>query len=147
VDHDEMQAMWGAMEEHEKFLSMVSYGVGVTNAGYEVGWTPAKTKKKLKDPEFAQLVADAQEMLAERFEQALYARAQAGNVPALQLVLYSKYGDRGWRPPAQKIQHEGSGKIDLVVVASVAAAVKETISAGHIGELQGPIEDAEIVDP
>jgi hypothetical protein len=147
MDQDEFDLRLAAMEGTEKFLFAVANGVGPINAGYECDWTPAVTRSKLKDPEFAILVKDAMEMRAEKFEQALYKRALAGNVPALQLVLMSQYADRGWKPPATKITHEVGGKVDVNIVASVREAVKERISAGHVAELQGPIEEAEVVDP
>jgi hypothetical protein len=146
MDQDEFDALFDGLTEDDKFLRMVSYGIGRVNAGYECGWTPHQTRRRCSDKEFAVLVRDAEEMLAERFEHALYKRAMAGNVPALQMVLYSKHKERGWTPPAQKVLHEGSGKIDINIVASVKEAVRASLDPSSVAALQGPIEEGEILE-
>lgn len=134
------------IDKHETFLELISTGVGPINAGYHVGWTPAKTRALLGDPEFAELVDIAEERLVEGIEQSLHAKALAGNMRAIEMVLYAKHADRGWRPPTQRHAHQVEGRVDAVIVESVKAANKALVSTTAIAELQGPIDDAEIVD-
>jgi len=45
------------LKAQEEFVSLVSRGISPVNAGIEVGWSPRQTKKRLKDEEFADVVA------------------------------------------------------------------------------------------
>lgn len=133
------------MEECTRFLELVRIGVGPLNAGLEVGWSPAKTRRMMKQPEFADLVADANDQLDENIQAALARAAQNGNMTAIQMWLYNRKPDE-WRD-VKRIEVHNQTEISIGVVASVKQAAAELLREHGPKALQpGGFIDAEVVD-
>lgn len=109
----------------EIFIERVASGVPVVNAGIEVGWSPSKTRHLLKDPDFAEIVAGSIDRANATIEEALYAKAAAGNVAAIQLWLFNREPDR-WRD-VRRIEIRNDTRVSIAAVASVKAGVLELL--------------------
>ena len=138
---DEKQARAG-----RRFLELIADGVGPISAGIEVGWSPAKTKRMMKDTEFAELVSFAQDQTIESVEKAMVDQAKKGNVRAGQFFLLNRAPDR-WRD-VKHIQVDQNTQLDVGVIVGVKEGVLEALRAGGIKSLQ-PARDvieADVVD-
>ena len=130
------------MAAREQFVELVAQGVAPINAGIEVNWSPHMTKKKLKDPEFADIVAGALDRANASVEEALYRRALAGNVSAMQMWLFNREPDR-WRD-VRRIEVRSDHRVSITAVESVKAGVLELLREHGVEQMQAL--DAEIID-
>ncbi len=139
--------------EREQFLELVASGVRPLRAGIEVGWSPHKTRRELKDPDFAELVSLAEDQLIEDIEATLFAQAKRGNMTAIQMVLYNKRPDE-WRD-VKRIEIQHDTKVQIGVIHSVKAAAAELLREKGVAAVQqlvagdsgqGEVVDAEIID-
>ena len=140
-----MTAVFTKVEEigsHEEYFALRREGCGQMNAAEAVGWTPAKLKKLLKDPEFLELDRIMQVRLLETIEEKEYELARRGNQRAIEMVLFCKAADRGWHPPTQKVSIERNDTVRIEMVNSTVAALKEALALpGAVAALQqGAIE-------
>lgn len=133
------------IEECTRFLELIRSGVGPLNAGLEVGWSPAKTRRMLKQPDFAELVSDANDQLDENIQGALARAAQNGNMTAIQMWLYNRRPEE-WRD-VKRIEVHNQTEISIGVVASVKQAAAELLREHGPRALQpGGMIDAEVID-
>jgi hypothetical protein len=136
------------MVAREEFIGMVANGISAVNAGVAVGWTPAHTRKLMRNEEFAEIVKGAQEQANGTVEEALYHRAVAGNVAAMQMWLFNREPDR-WRD-VRRIEVRSDTRISVVAVESVKAGVLELLRDQGASAMQalesGEIIDADVID-
>lgn len=128
----------GELEAMDTFLTDVRSGTGPLNAGIAVGWSPAQVRRLMKDPDFAQLVDDSREQLHESIESTLYRIAEAGNIKAIQMVLYNKRSDE-WKD-VRHIEVQRNETLEVGVVLSVKQAAVEMLREGGVAALQSPID-------
>lgn len=133
------------MTAKDVFIDLVAQGVPAVNAGIQVSWSPARTKAMLRDPEFADIVAGALSRANASIEEALYAKALAGNVSAMQMWLFNREPDR-WRD-VKRIEVRSDTRVSITAVESVKAGVLELLREQGVGAMQaldsGIIYDAE----
>jgi hypothetical protein len=122
------------MVEIEQFIELVANGIHPVNAGIHVGWSPMKTKSKLSDPDFADMVSGACDRANATIEEALYAKAAAGNVSAIQMWLFNREPDR-WRD-VKRIEVRSEHKIEIGVVESVKVGVLDLLRSEGVGAMQ-----------
>lgn len=118
------------------YLELIATGRGKITAGLAVGWTPAKTKELWRDSEFSQLVAVARELKTETIEQRVFELADRGNIRAIELQLFCQASDRGWRPPAQRVQTQSHHLVQVEVVESARAAALAIMERHGVAALQ-----------
>ncbi len=134
------------LEELEHFLEMIHLGVGPKNAAVACNWT----FKQL--PEFQEAMKYARERSIESIEAKAFELARAGNVPMIQMILFSHAADKGWRPPTQRVAvtHQGAIKVEQLQAAKAAMLEvmyehgTDALAVG--GPLDNDIMDAEIVE-
>lgn len=132
-------------EQQQEFLDLIRRGVGQLNAAIQVGWTPAKLRRLLKEESFADLVFLAEESLIEDIEEAVYTAAKAGNSTAYKMVLYNRRPDK-WRD-VRHIQVEKSDRLEVDVVVGVKEGILASLREGGIAALQpGGVLDAVSTD-
>lgn len=142
-----MGDVFDEMAKREMFVELVARGVAPINAGIECDWSPAQTKARLKDVEFADIVAGALDRANATVEEALYARALAGNVSAMQMWLFNREPDR-WRD-VRRIEVRSDHRVSITAVESVKAGVLELLREHGVEQMQAldaDIIDAEIID-
>jgi hypothetical protein len=135
------------MVAKEQFIELIAVGNAPINAGIIVGWTPAQTHKFLRDPDFVDVVNGAMERRDGNVEEALYQRALAGNVAAMQMWLFNRRPD-DWRD-VKRIEIRSEQRIEVAAVESVKAGVIALIREQGVAAMQAldaGIIDAEIVD-
>lgn len=135
------------MMQLEQFIELVAHGISPVNAGIEVSWSPAKTKRMLADPEIAEMLAAARDRADGLIEKALFDCAARGNVSAIQMWLYNRQPDQ-WRD-VKRIEVRSEHKVTVAAVESVKVGVLELIREHGVGAMQAlnsGITDAEIVD-
>lgn len=130
--------------EAELFLEFLKDGTPPLHAAIEVGWSPAKLRKMMSDPDFAALCAEAEDHQDETIEQALFRQAEKGNMAAIQMWLYNRQPDR-WRD-TKRIEVKTETTIQVGIVASVKEAAIALLREHGVGELQAAVIDAEVVD-
>jgi hypothetical protein len=138
-----MADLFDEMVEAERFLELVAVGVHPVNAGIEVGWSPAKTKAHMKEPEFADMVSGAIDRANASMEEALYQKGLSGNVSAMMLWLFNRAPDR-WRD-VKRIEVRSEHKVSVTAVESVKAGVLQLIREQGVGAMQA-LEDPGIID-
>jgi hypothetical protein len=116
------------------FLEDVRTGTGPINAGVAVGWSPAKVRRFLNDPEFAELVSTAKEQLHEDIEATVYRLAKGGHIKAAQMVLYNERSER-WKD-VRHINVQQHSTLDIGVVESVKTAARELLREQGVAALQ-----------
>lgn len=126
----------------ERFLELLTEGVGEISACHEVGWSPATLKRMKADASFAELVDLAQTRLVEGLEKALYDRARSGHVAALKLALYNRAPEK-WRETKHVAVAHSHG-VDPETVASVARGIVEAMRTQGVAALQpgGALDEA-----
>lgn len=136
------------MQAKETFLELVASGVPPVNAGIEVNWSPLHTKMVMRDPEFADVVMGALQRANASIEEALYNKARAGNVSAIQMWLFNREPDR-WRD-VKRIEVRSDTRVTVTSVESVKVGVLALLREQGVGAMQalepGDIVDTEIVD-
>lgn len=134
------------LAETDKFFRALATGAGQLHSALGVGWSPAKLRRKLKDPEFAELVGLADALMDEGVEQTLLQRAKAGNVTAIKMWLYNRQPGR-WRD-VRHIQVDGNTTLSVDVVVGVKQAALELIRERGVREMQPAPQaiEAEVVD-
>lgn len=142
-------AVWGDIEDREMFLLRIAEGVPPENAAYEVKWTPAKLRRYLADPEFAELVAEASDLADGTVEAALFRLAtKERNLGAIQMWLYNRRPDR-WKD-VRRIEVKNDLTVNFGVVASTKQVLLEMMrehgpAALEPGALEDDIIDADVV--
>lgn len=117
-----------------RFVELIARGYGVYYAGLAVGWSEAKIKTMVADPEMSEIVHTIQEFHNDTVEYAILRNAQAGNSQAQKLWALAKMPERGW---VEKKTHVIEGQARLDVVHSVKEALRhalhteEDIAAAH----------------
>lgn len=109
------------MGAHEEFLELLVSGIGVHMAGYQVGWSPRKTKQMMADTDFAELIEAALDRKYDSIEKALHDQAVKGNMAAIQMVLYNR------RPGQWKDLRRIEVKTDVTVNLGEVGAAKQAI--------------------
>lgn len=133
------------LEQIEEFLNLTMEGEGPINAGIMVGWSPARTQRKLRnDTQFAELVALAEQRVLESIETVVIKLAKAGNMKAIQMVLYNRRSDR-WRD-VRHLEVRRHDEIEATVVLSVGEAMRQRLAEGNVAELQpgGPMDAIDV---
>lgn len=120
--------------ERDLFIELVADGIPELNAGFEVGWTPAQTKRNLGDPVFREIVEAAKERADGTIEAALFRLARAGNLGAMQMWLYNRSPER-WKD-VKRIEVKNDTTINLGIVASTKQAVIEMLNEKGAASLQ-----------
>lgn len=136
------------MTQKEQFLELVATGVSPLNAGIQVGWSPAQTKRHLKDTDFKELIQEACERADATIEETLYAIAARGNLGAIQMWLFNRKPQE-WRD-VKRIEVKTSHTVQIGVVESVKQGALELLREQGVSALQalnaGDVIDAEIVE-
>lgn len=134
----------------DSFLSMIQTGTGPLNAAVAAGWTIRQFRDLEANPQFQAAMAVALEQRIEGIEEKAYELARAGNVPMIQMILYSHASDKGWRPPAQRVAVHHGGTVKVEQVMATKAALRELMAENGVSALAfgGPLDptDPEIVD-
>jgi hypothetical protein len=134
------------MREVECFIESVRGGTGPLNAAIEVGWTPAALKRRMKDPEFVELVELARERRLESIETTLYQMAERGHFKAIQMVLYNERAHR-WKD-VRHLSVTRSETLDVGIVVSVKEAAKQLLREHGVASAQpAAIETTARVEP
>lgn len=134
--------------ERDLFVELVADGVSEVNAGFEVGWTPAQTRRNMADPVFREVVDAARDRADGTMEKAMFDLGTKGkNLGAMQMWLYNRRPDR-WKD-VRRIEVKNETTINLGVVQSTKVAVMELLKERGALALQpayDDIIDAEILD-
>lgn len=138
--------------QRELFLLSVADGVPDDNAGYEVGWTPARLRRELADPDFREMVTAAKDRAIGTVEKALFDLATKGkNLGAMQMVLYNLRADK-WKDVRRievKNEHTVNGQIVVSTREAIMGHLKELGPAGlqpTYGELPPALDEDDIID-
>lgn len=155
-DHDAVAAAWAEQWETfsstERFLEYIRGGVQPLNAAFAVDWTPSELKRRMRDSGFMQLVEVAKERRIETIEERVFQLAMRKNPSrwAVELALFCQASDRGWRPPAQRIDVSRTSKVEVSLVQSVTEAARQLMMTADPAALQpgGVLDviDAEVVE-
>lgn len=129
-----VDATFDDMTSRQAFLDKVAAGTTPFNAGIEVGWTPAATKKNVADPEFAELISYAQQMADGNIEKKLHDIALKGNLGAIQMWLFNRRPEM-WKD-VKRIEVNQNVNVQLGVVHSVKEAAHELMRGHSIADLQ-----------
>lgn len=135
-----------------EFLEATTRGVGMITAGLAVGWSPHKTRTMLLDEEVKALYAECRIVKTETIEQRVWELADRGNLRAAELYLYCQASERGWKPPAQRLQIGSTSIVKVEIVETARQAALAMIERGDFaalqpgGRLDEHIVDAETVD-
>lgn len=126
-----------------RWIDEVASGVGPLNAGAAVGWSPAKVKRLLADPEVAEMVTFLEERKDETAEQGMYELVKMRHFQAIQWWLLNRRQDR-WKD-TKRIVVDHEHHIDGNVVVSVKHAALELIREAGVAALQ-PGSHLDILD-
>jgi hypothetical protein len=124
------------------FFTRIRDGCGRLNAAYEVGWSPLQLRKLEELPDFKELYGVAKEQCLEDIEETTVKLAKAGNMAAIQMVLYSFGSGRGWRPPQQRVQMETHTTHRVEIVASAKELVMQMLAEGGAQAVERPFVKA-----
>lgn len=136
----------------ERFLEYRRLGIGRNNAAVAVGWSHAEMRKMLNDAGFAELEQIMLERRVESVEQRVWELASKENPSrwAVELALFCQAADRGWRPPAQRIDVSKTTKTEITLVHTAVAATLQVLESADPAALQpgGALDviDAEVVE-
>jgi len=111
--------------ERELFIELVADGCTEINAGLEVGWTPARTRRNLADPDFAALVDAARDRADGTIERALFHLAKGRNLGAIQMWLYNRSPER-WRD-VKRLEVKNETNVNVALVAATKEAILATL--------------------
>lgn len=147
--HDAMSAtMTGA--DHlrmEEFLEAVRDGQGINSSAIaHLGWSPAKLREMMRDPDFKAMVEVAELQLKESVVHSIYRMARdlrRPNLAAAQTILYCKHADEGWRPPTQRVAINQRTSVEITAVAERKQAAIELLREQGIKALQPPVAEIE----
>jgi hypothetical protein len=130
------------------FLRRLKGGGGEQLAAAAVGWSPLRLKQVLSQPEIQDAIKEVRRKDIETLERKAYRLAERGNTEMLKLWLFCQAGDRGWRPPTQRVETVRVGMADPTVIASVRQAISEALTRGELqpAACDDDIVDAEIVE-
>ena len=146
---DDDAALVREMGEREELLEAVSNGCPPELAAFRLGWTPRKMREVMQEPEFVELIQFAAERSVDAIEEVLQAKALAGNMAAIQMVLYNRRAHT-WRDVRRiEVRTEATVSIQQVESTKQAAiALLRERGAGALQLLSGAddIVDAEVVD-
>lgn len=131
------------MVAKERFIELVANGTAPVNAGIIVGWNPKTTRKWMRDVEFAEIVQGARDRANGSIEEALYQRALAGNVAAMQMWLFNRSPDE-WRD-VKRIEIRSEHRVEIAQVESVKAGVLELLREQGATAIQA-LPAAEVID-
>lgn len=128
-----------------RFLELVADGTGPLNAGLEVGWSPSKTRRLMRDREFAEMVEIAEDQTIESVEKDLVNAAHRGNVRAIQFYLLNRAPER-WKD-VRHLEVKQTGQLEIGVIHGVKNAALELLQEKGIEALQpGGALDADVID-
>jgi hypothetical protein len=142
-----------------EFLERIAQGDGPTVTGLALGWSPARTKRFMKNPEYAEIIDALQDARHENAERAIYHHMMLGNSTAMRLYAFCQMPHRGWvdRKHVNVVGHE---RREIVVSVQAALSEKlgeiahrgdEAVAAIHSAFLEpdipvdDDIEDAEVI--
>ena len=111
-------------EETLLFLQRLSDGWGEYEAGLAapLGWSPARVRRFISDPYWAELIWAIHEADNESVERAIKNTAKRGNPASQKLWAFNKMQHRGW---ADKKSVKIEGEVDHAVVVAVKQALDE----------------------
>lgn len=134
--------------ERELFIELVADGIPPPLAGYQVGWTPKRTKMNLADKDFAEIVAAARDRMVDSIEKSLIDLAKSKNLGAIQMVLYNLRGDV-WKD-VRRIEVKTEHTVNIGEIGAAKQVIMEMLREHGTKALQPggglDIIDAEIVD-
>jgi len=135
-------------ETIEEFIELVVGGVGKLNAALAVGWTPRQLRELETDPDFNLLMEQCSIRQIESVEQVAYELAIARSVPMIQMILYCKGADRGWRPPTQRVavNHQGTVAVERVNAVRQAAIELMERHGPEMLAIGGPLDSIDEAD-
>ena len=125
--------------ERELFLICLADGIPEDLAGYEVNWTPAKVRRVLAEPDFAEMVDAAKSRADGTIEAALHKLGRNGNLGAIQMWLYNRNPER-WKD-VRRIEVKNELNVNLSLVASTKQAVLEMLREVGPAALQPSYDD------
>lgn len=117
--------------EKRRVVRLVSQGKPLSAAAEQVGFSLATVRRHIAmDPDFANALDEANDVLDDRAEGVLYDRAMDGNMTALQMWLYNRRPER-WRD-MKTVRQEitGAGGGPIAVAAVVATTLREVLHDG-----------------
>jgi hypothetical protein len=120
--------------ERDLFVELVADGCNEISAGFEVGWTPARTARNLADPAFREIVETAKLRADGSIERALFKLAKGGNLGAMQMWLYNRQPER-WKD-VKRIEVKQDTTFLVSLVESTKRAVMEMLGEHGPGALQ-----------
>lgn len=107
-----------------RFLSELAEGYGPDMIGLSLGWTPAKTKRFVGDPDRVEIIEAIREALNESVEHAILQHARDGNSTAMKLWAYNRMQHRGWAD-RREVRTQITSQAELVV--SVRAGLQQAM--------------------
>lgn len=118
-----------------QFLEAIADGVPPVLAGIEVGWSPAETKRRLKDHEFSELVRVHLDMSIDSVERALHRLAVSGHLGAMQMILYNRR-PQDWKD-VRRIEVKTQSSVQVAVVTATAKQIAlELLKQGGAAAVQ-----------
>ncbi len=136
------KAELGQAGEELEYLNLISTGVPPMHAAYQVGWTPAKLRRLMRDRTFATAVSEAEQMRDESIEEALFNMAHGLRVKSEDDETYVVAPDfravQWWlshRRPEQWWDSKGGPQNTTITVSvEVKDLARETILATLTGD-------------
>ena len=132
------------LDRLQEFVEFVCAGRGPLNAALAVGWTPKDLRELETSPQFQQLMGECETRKLESLEQVAFEMAMNKNASMLQMILYCKGAERGWRPPTQRVAVHHQGTVAVETIEATKKALLE-IMAEHGAEalaIGGPLDGA-----
>lgn len=133
------------------FLAKVQAGIPILHAALDVGWSPSKLSRLMRDRDFSEQIDTMETYRDESVELVLHQKAVQGHTESIKMWLERRQPDR-WGPPAQRVAVQHSGGLAVAVIDATREAVRALIAEdrGSVHAL-GPggvldIEDADAGD-
>lgn len=137
------------MSDREAILDAIAQGCPPELAAFRQRWSIRKARAAFAEPEFAELIEAAQSRSIDSVEEVLHTKALAGNMAAIQMVLYNRRA-HAWRDVRRiEVRSETTVSIQAVETAKQAAiALLREHGATALQALPGPdvIIDADVIE-
>lgn len=131
--------IFAEMTGDEVWLAKIANGTPPLNAGLEMGWSPREIRRKMEDPEIAELVMYSEMEADGQVIAAVHKAAKAGNMTAAQFWLLNRRPDE-WKD-VKRIVVTDSPTVPAGVIAAGRELVAEMFSAApSVEELQQALE-------
>lgn len=130
-----------------EFFEKLKLGVPAIHAAFDVGWSPGKLNRLLRDKEFKAEMELAEVYRDEAVELVLYQKAVAGHTESVKMWLENRLPDRWADKKRLEVQHSGGVAIGLIDATTAGLRAFLSESPDAIAALgPGGVLDVEEVD-